>query len=61
MISLEQARQMIAVARATGRDLGLKPLSVAVLDAAGICWPLSAKTGQARAVSRSRAPRLTAR
>ena len=35
MISLEQARRMIAVALATGRDLGLKPLSVAVLDAGG--------------------------
>ncbi len=35
MISLEQARTMIAVARQTGRDMGLKPLSVVVLDAGG--------------------------
>ncbi len=35
MISLDQARKMIAVARSTGRDMGLKPLTVAVLDAGG--------------------------
>jgi len=35
MISLDQARKMIAVARSTGRDMGLNPLSVAVLDAGG--------------------------
>jgi uncharacterized protein GlcG (DUF336 family) len=35
MITLEAARQMVAVARATGRDMGLKPLSVCVLDAGG--------------------------
>jgi uncharacterized protein GlcG (DUF336 family) len=35
MISLDQARQIIAVARAKGRELGLKPLSVCVLDAGG--------------------------
>ena len=35
MISLEAARIMVAGARAKGRDLGLKPLSVAVLDAGG--------------------------
>jgi uncharacterized protein GlcG (DUF336 family) len=35
MISLDQARVMIEVARKTGRDLGLKPLSVVVLDAGG--------------------------
>jgi uncharacterized protein GlcG (DUF336 family) len=35
MITLEAARIMIAGARAKGRDLGLKPLSIAVLDAGG--------------------------
>jgi uncharacterized protein GlcG (DUF336 family) len=35
MISLDQARVMIDVTRATGRAMGLKPLSVAVLDAGG--------------------------
>jgi uncharacterized protein GlcG (DUF336 family) len=35
MISLDQARVMIAVARARGREMGLKPLSVVVLDAGG--------------------------
>ncbi|MFO7921275.1 MAG: heme-binding protein [Nioella sp.] len=35
MITLDQARTMVAAARATGRDMGLKPLSVAILDAGG--------------------------
>jgi uncharacterized protein GlcG (DUF336 family) len=35
MISLDQARQMVAVAREKGRELGLNPLSVCVLDAGG--------------------------
>ncbi|WP_420397804.1 GlcG/HbpS family heme-binding protein [Nioella sp.] len=35
MITLDQAKTMISVARDTGRELGLKPLSVAVLDAGG--------------------------
>jgi len=35
MITLEQAKVMVAVARETGRALGMKPLSVAVLDAGG--------------------------
>ncbi|QBX99816.1 heme-binding protein [Rhodophyticola sp. CCM32] len=34
-ISLEQARVIVAEARAKGRELGLKPLSVVVLDAGG--------------------------
>ena len=34
-ITLEQAQTMIAVARDKGREMGLKPLSVAVLDAGG--------------------------
>jgi uncharacterized protein GlcG (DUF336 family) len=35
MITLEAARIMVAGACAKGRDLGLKPLSIAVLDAGG--------------------------
>lgn len=35
MISLEAARIIVAEARVKGRALGLKPLSVAVLDAGG--------------------------
>jgi uncharacterized protein GlcG (DUF336 family) len=35
MISLEQARSMITAARAYGREHGLKPLTVVVLDAGG--------------------------
>lgn len=34
-ISLDQARTVIAAALARGKELGLKPLSVAVLDAGG--------------------------
>ncbi len=34
-ITLDQARKIISVARDKGRDLGLKPLSLAVLDAGG--------------------------
>lgn len=34
-ITLEQAQTMIQVARDKGREMGLKPLSVAVLDAGG--------------------------
>lgn len=35
MISLEQARTIIAATRAKGRDMGLNPLTVVVLDAGG--------------------------
>jgi uncharacterized protein GlcG (DUF336 family) len=35
MIALDAARKMIEAARAKGREMGLKPLSVAVLDAGG--------------------------
>ena len=35
MITLEQARTVISAARAHGRDHGLKPLTVVVLDAGG--------------------------
>ncbi|KPQ05832.1 MAG: hypothetical protein HLUCCA12_13710 [Rhodobacteraceae bacterium HLUCCA12] len=34
-VTLEQARTMIAATRAKGRAMGLKPLSVVVLDAGG--------------------------
>jgi len=34
-ITLDQARRIISVARDKGRELGLKPLSLAVLDAGG--------------------------
>lgn len=35
MISLDQARTIVSSARAHGREHGLKPLTVAVLDAGG--------------------------
>lgn len=35
MISLEQARTVIAAARAKGREMGLNPLTAVVLDAGG--------------------------
>jgi uncharacterized protein GlcG (DUF336 family) len=35
MISLDAARKMVEAARAKGREMGLKPLSVSVLDAGG--------------------------
>jgi uncharacterized protein GlcG (DUF336 family) len=35
MVTLEQARVMIAQTLKTGREMGLKPLSVIVLDAGG--------------------------
>lgn len=34
-LTLEAARVIVAAARAKGREMGLKPLSVAVLDAGG--------------------------
>lgn len=34
-LTLDQARTIIAATRARGRDMGLKPLSVVVLDAGG--------------------------
>ena len=35
MISLETARRIVAATRSKGRDMGLKPLSIAVLDPGG--------------------------
>lgn len=35
MLTLDHARTIIAAARAKGREMGLKPLSVVVLDAGG--------------------------
>jgi len=34
-LTLEAARTIVATARAKGREMGLKPLSIAVLDAGG--------------------------
>ena len=34
-LTLDTARDIVAAARAEGRNMGLKPLTVAVLDAAG--------------------------
>ncbi len=44
-ISLEQANTLIAAALAKGRALGLKPLTVAVLDAGGCLIALQRQDG----------------
>ena len=44
-LTLDQARQIVADARAKGRDLDLKPLTVAVLDAAGNLKALEREDG----------------
>ncbi|MEX0695848.1 MAG: heme-binding protein [Rhodospirillales bacterium] len=44
-ISLDKAREILAGARAEGRTLGLKPLTVAVLDAAGNLKALEREDG----------------
>ncbi len=44
-LSLDQAREIIAAARAEGRKLGLKPLTVVVLDAAGNTKALEREDG----------------
>ena len=44
-LTLDQARQIVADARAKGRELGLKPLTVAVLDAAGNLKALEREDG----------------
>ncbi|WP_299625462.1 heme-binding protein [uncultured Tateyamaria sp.] len=46
-ISLEQARIMIAQALAKGAEMGLKPLSVVVLDAGGHCKAFERQDGAA--------------
>lgn len=45
MLTLEKAREILAAARAKGRELGLKPLTVAVLDAAGNLKALEREDG----------------
>lgn len=44
-LSLETAREIVAAARAEGRKLDLKPLTVAVLDAAGNLKALEREDG----------------
>ena len=44
-LSLDRAREILAGARAEGRKLGLKPLTVAVLDAAGNLKALEREDG----------------
>lgn len=44
-LTLDQARQIVADARAKGRELDLKPLTVAVLDAAGNLKALEREDG----------------
>jgi len=45
MLTLEKAREILAASRAKGRDLGLNPLTVAVLDAAGNLKALEREDG----------------
>jgi len=45
MISLEQARTIVSAARAKGRELALKPLTVVVLDAGGHIVALEREDG----------------
>ncbi|WP_062015763.1 heme-binding protein [Aureimonas sp. AU4] len=44
-LSLDTARQIVAAARAKGREMNLKPLTVAVLDAAGDLLALEREDG----------------
>ena len=45
MLTLDTARTIVAAARAKGRDLGLKPLTVTVLDAGGATILLEREDG----------------
>ena len=47
MISLEQARTVISAARTHGREQGLKPLTVVVLDAGGHLVAMEREDGSA--------------
>ncbi|MDE8650445.1 GlcG/HbpS family heme-binding protein [Novosphingobium album (ex Liu et al. 2023)] len=47
MISLEQARAIIAATRARGREMGLNPLTVVVLDAGGHLVAMEREDGSA--------------
>ncbi|KAB0681250.1 GlcG/HbpS family heme-binding protein [Aureimonas leprariae] len=44
-LDLDTARRIVAAARAKGRELGLKPLTVAVLDAGGDLLSLEREDG----------------
>lgn len=44
-LTLDKAREIVAAARTEGRNLGLKPLTVAVLDAAGNLKALEREDG----------------
>jgi hypothetical protein len=55
MISLDQARVMIEVTRARGREMGLKPLSVVVLDAGGHVLAFEREDGREPRAVRDRA------
>ena len=44
-LTLDTARDIVAAARAEGRNMGLKPLTVAVLDAAGNIKALEREDG----------------
>lgn len=44
-LTLDAAREIVAAARAEGREMGLKPLTVAVLDAAGNIKALEREDG----------------
>ncbi|WP_182087292.1 heme-binding protein [Aureimonas sp. ME7] len=46
-LTLDQARRIVEAARAKGRELGLKPLTVAVLDAGGDLLALEREDGAA--------------
>ncbi|MGJ3257994.1 MAG: GlcG/HbpS family heme-binding protein [Rhodospirillales bacterium] len=45
VLTLDAARDIVAAARAEGREMGLKPLTVAVLDAAGNIKALEREDG----------------
>ena len=47
MLTLETARQIVKAARDKGRELGLKPLTVTVLDAAGATILMEREDGSA--------------
>lgn len=47
MINLEQARTLIAAARAKGREMALNPLTVVVLDAGGHLVAMEREDGSA--------------
>jgi uncharacterized protein GlcG (DUF336 family) len=48
VIDLETARRIIAASRARSRELGLKPLTIAVLDAGAVLVALEREDGTSR-------------